>query len=78
MKYPVVKIPADGYETIEQLGTKEKFWFYDEKDSTTKLFKLVDLELGKIGQKRLQVNWQSSWVYPVLSMNLRYGKKKKV
>lgn len=40
MKYPVVKIPADGYDTIEQLGTKEKFWFYDEKDSTTKLFKI--------------------------------------
>lgn len=40
MKYPVVKIPDDVYDTIEQLGTKEKFWFYDEKDSTTKLFKI--------------------------------------
>ncbi len=49
MKYPVVKIPADGYETIEQLGTKEKFWFYDEKDSTTKLFKIGGYQL-KPGQ----------------------------
>ena len=40
MEYPVVEIPADQYDTIEQLGTKEKFWFYDEKDSTTKLFKI--------------------------------------
>jgi len=40
MKYPVAKIPADAYDTIEQLGTKEKFWFYDEKDGTTKLFKI--------------------------------------
>jgi len=40
MKYSVAKIPADAYDTIEQLGTKEKFWFYDEKDGTTKLFKI--------------------------------------
>lgn len=40
MKYPVAKISADAYDTIEQLGTKEKFWFYDEKDGTKKLFKI--------------------------------------
>jgi hypothetical protein len=63
---------------LNSLEQKKNFGFMMRKIVLQNYLKLVDLELGKIGQKRLQVNWQSSWVYPVLSMNLRYGKKKKV
>ncbi len=31
-KYPVFQIKT--YDKIEQLGTKEKFWFYSENDKT--------------------------------------------
>ncbi len=39
MKYSVFKIQNDKSDSIEQLGTKEKFWFYNE-DKTIKLFKI--------------------------------------
>ena len=38
MNYPIIGIR--NYETLEQLGTKEKFWFYDDNTKITKLFKI--------------------------------------
>ncbi len=38
MNYPIIEIR--NYETLEQLGTKEKFWFYDDNTKITKLFKI--------------------------------------
>jgi len=49
MNYQIFKIPPNEYDTIEQLGTKEKFWFYDKNDKTTKLF--------KIGRQGTGENW---------------------
>ena len=37
-KYPVFQIKT--YDKIEQLGTKEKFWFYSESDKTVRLCKV--------------------------------------
>ncbi|MEW6378300.1 MAG: hypothetical protein AB1611_01700 [bacterium] len=39
MSYQVIEITNE-YNTIEQLGTKAKFWFYDKSDNTTKSFKI--------------------------------------
>jgi len=47
MAYPIIKIRS-AVDTIEQLGTKEKFWFYDKKR-----FKF----LFKIGRPRTGENW---------------------
>lgn len=38
MKYPILTI--DNCETIEQLGSKEKFWYYDRDANQIKLFKV--------------------------------------
>jgi hypothetical protein len=47
MKYPVIEIPADVCDTIEQLGTKEKFWFYHNEDDNRKLFKIGRFGTGE-------------------------------
>jgi hypothetical protein len=47
MTYPIIHIK--NYEEIEPLGTKEKFWFYDEQDRVRKLF--------KIGRSGTGENW---------------------
>jgi hypothetical protein len=44
MPYPIYTIIS--YDEIEQLGTKEKFWFYDE-DNTKKLFKIGRANTGE-------------------------------
>lgn len=40
MSYKIIEIPADSYDSIEQIGTKEKFWFTDKKSKTKTLFKI--------------------------------------
>ena len=40
MSYQIIKIPNKSYDEIEPLGTKEKFWYYDDQDGTRKLFKI--------------------------------------
>lgn len=56
--YPIIKIESK--DEIEQLGTKEKYWIYDEKESIKKLFKIGRENTGedwaevvafKIGEK---------------------------
>ncbi len=47
MTYPIIHIK--NYDEIEQIGTKEKFWFYDEEDRVRKLF--------KIGRSSTGENW---------------------
>ena len=42
MPYPIIEIHS--YDEIEPLGTKEKFWFYDEDTGIRNLFKI-----GRIG-----------------------------
>lgn len=50
MPYPIVKIDRnDVIEQLEQLGTKEKFWFYDKNTKLIRLF--------KIGRKGTGENW---------------------
>lgn len=44
MHYPIIEIPDTIYDAIEQLGTKEKFWFYGFVDDIPKLCKF-----GRIG-----------------------------
>lgn len=45
MNYPIIEIPGTVSDSIEQLGTKEKFWFFfDNTDKIPKLFKF-----GRIG-----------------------------
>ncbi len=39
MTYPIIEIPDTVYDAIEQLGTKEKFWFYGFGDGLPKLCK---------------------------------------
>jgi len=55
MKYSIFKILIDVFDTIEQLGTKEKFWFYDKNDKTRKLF--------KIGRPGTGENWSEKATY---------------
>ncbi|MBT9438629.1 MAG: hypothetical protein GAS50_05505 [Desulfobacterales bacterium] len=38
MTFPVITIKS--YDKLEQLGTKSKFWFYDDSDNVIKLFKI--------------------------------------
>jgi len=38
MTYPIFQI--DDYEKIEQMGSKEKFWYFDQKEKVNKLFKI--------------------------------------
>jgi hypothetical protein len=47
MTYPIIHIK--NYDEIEQIGTKEKFWFYDEQDRVRQLF--------KIGRSGTGENW---------------------
>ncbi|NCD12607.1 MAG: phosphatidylinositol kinase [Epsilonproteobacteria bacterium] len=48
-KFTIFKIPFHKYESIEQLGTKRKFWFIDDTDDKLKLF--------KIGREGTGENW---------------------
>lgn len=48
MNYPVIEVPPDASTQLEQLGTKGKFWFRDEKDSRV---------LFKIGRPGTGENW---------------------
>lgn len=48
-KLDVIKIPLHKYESLEQLGTKRKFWFKDDADNKMKLF--------KIGRENTGENW---------------------
>ena len=47
MKYDIYSITT--YDKMEPLGTKEKFWFYTEKDNISRLC--------KIGRKNTGENW---------------------
>lgn len=38
MAYPIIKI--EDYEKLEQMGSKEKFWYHDRDDKKNKLFKV--------------------------------------
>ena len=38
MSYPIIELPADAPEQLEQLGTKTKFWYHD-RDGGRMLFK---------------------------------------
>lgn len=38
MAYPIIKI--QDYEKLEQMGSKEKFWYHDRVDKKNKLFKI--------------------------------------
>jgi len=38
-KLNIIEVPLHKYESIEPLGTKRKFWFYDDNDNSKKLFK---------------------------------------
>ena len=38
MSYPIVELPADAPEQLEQLGTKTKFWYHG-RDGRRVLFK---------------------------------------
>ncbi|MEI6611026.1 MAG: hypothetical protein WCO53_14965, partial [Deltaproteobacteria bacterium] len=40
MSYQIIEIPNKSYGAIEQIGTKEKFWYNDKRDNTKKLFKI--------------------------------------
>jgi hypothetical protein len=48
-KFTIFEIPFHKYESIEQLGTKSKFWFRDDVDYKLKLF--------KIGREGTGENW---------------------
>ena len=48
-KLNITKISLHKYESIEPLGTKRKFWFYDDDDNIKKLF--------KIGRPNTGENW---------------------
>ncbi|ACZ11423.1 HipA domain-containing protein [Sulfurospirillum deleyianum] len=48
-KFTIFEIPSHKYESIEQLGTKRKFWFIDDTDEKLKLF--------KIGREGTGENW---------------------
>ncbi len=39
-EFEVINIPKFKYESLEQLGTKRKFWYTDDSDNTKKLFKM--------------------------------------
>lgn len=39
-KFTIFEIPLHKYESLEQLGTKRKFWFQDDVDKKFKLFKI--------------------------------------
>nr|WP_320190335.1 HipA domain-containing protein [uncultured Desulfobacter sp.] len=45
MKYPIYKIKT--FDKIEQLGTKEKFWFYTQEDKISRLCKFGRLGTGE-------------------------------
>ncbi|MCF6149447.1 MAG: hypothetical protein E3K37_12410 [Candidatus Kuenenia sp.] len=45
MPYPIIEIKNN--DQIEPLGTKEKFWFYDEKEKIKKLFKVGRIKTGE-------------------------------
>lgn len=50
MPYPIIEIDSnDVIKQLEQLGTKEKFWFYDKNSEHRKLF--------KVGRKGTGENW---------------------
>lgn len=38
MMYPIIQI--NDYEKLEQMGSKEKFWYHDQSDNKNKLFKV--------------------------------------
>src|SRR3989442_553990 len=44
--FPIVVVPADAADLIEQLGTKEKFWFLSATGVAT-LFKQVRQDTGE-------------------------------
>ena len=48
-KFVIFEIPSHKYESLEQLGTKRKFWFRDDSDNKLKLF--------KIGREKTGENW---------------------
>jgi len=62
MNYPIFKILFNTNNTIgiEQLGTKEKFWFYDENDHRIKLF--------KIGRPGTGENWAEKAAYELAKL----------
>ncbi len=58
MKYKIFKIET--YDKIEQLGTKEKFWFYTKKDLLIKLF--------KIGRPGTGENWAEKATFEIAKL----------
>ena len=49
MHFQIIDLPDAIKDSLEQLGTKEKFWFYDPADNVRKLF--------KIGRPNTGENW---------------------
>lgn len=45
MTFPIIEIKE--FDKLEQLGTKEKFWFYDQDGDLPKLFKIGRPETGE-------------------------------
>jgi len=39
MTYPIINVPADAANQLEQLGTKSKFWYHDQYSDERFLFK---------------------------------------
>ena len=48
-KFEIIEVPIFKYESLEQLGSKRKFWFHDDTDDLMKLF--------KIGRDKTGENW---------------------
>ncbi len=46
-KFEIIDIPEYKYESLEQLGTKRKFWYTDDSDNVKKLFKIGRLNTGE-------------------------------
>lgn len=47
MPYPIYNIPTESYDVIEQIGTKEKFWYYDKGDKAFRMFKVGRYSTGE-------------------------------
>jgi len=48
MTFPIIEVPADSANQLEQLGTKSKFWYTDDQNRRM---------LFKIGRPNTGENW---------------------
>lgn len=78
MPYPIIEIDSESViEQLEQLGTKEKFWFYDKNAKLRRLFKIGRIGTGENWAEKISSELAKLLCLPCADYDFAKWKNKK-